>query len=1031
MSRTTLKPIVSKLREAIIKGVAGKLEKYGFDENGKLVVEKPLSEYDETVKKNLIALFDIKEISNQDKYVEYIHDTSRTFMHILICFKLMEKRGIMNSLLQRLINTDIYNEIIPDFVNVDPMAFDEFGQFYLNEIELLSKKDNEEEDILYYQTVFLIQSLSHVMAEDVPLLFKDYEYIMIQPEFEDLKVILADMSSIEEEEYYEDDFLGWVYQYWVDTSKEEVLCALEEKKLTYANSIYHRIVSHLSEEQSEFGEFYTPRHVVKDIVDTSIAKYLSENHELKSIKILDPACGAGNFLVYAFGKMVQLLNTYYPNMTLAERIESVLSNNIFGADIQREPLQITAINLWIKAKYMAEEANVKILNLYNINVLMANSLYPWEEEEEFHQMSFFEEEQEPQFSYENIGRMISSKNIENHNNAISFYKQRFSIVVMNPPYLGIRKMKEETANFLKLHYPKNYFNLFEAFIVRAYNLLANDGVCGFVGTDTFMNLDSYENLRLLLLNKTKLLKIEQIGNVFDGPTVNAVVMIWIKNRDNKDNEVLCLSNTSQFKYESYISQSQFKVIKGCPIIPTLTDHIASIFKKRKTLVEYAEIKQGMISGNNKKYLRYKWEIPQSLIGKRFFPYANGGGYSKYANDIMEYIDYEDDGRILKEDAKRKYGSASRTIKNVAYFFRQGITYSPIGGNGFSARKLPNNCIFSDKGPCIFPKNMDEEYLLGFANSKVFNYLIKLLNPTIGFAISDIERVPFVEPTAKQKQQVIELCKMILNRKERILGFDKKSDFYHETELQFGFNKGATTIKEAYKIYEKEFNKISNEVDTLQKQIDECFYTMYGITEDERKVIEENISGNIISESEKCSIERACINYLREIAYVQMSNDNAKIFTLEEVECIILKSLEESNGYLLVEEIESILSKKVLDIVRVGAKVEGSNKRFAGMSTKDLNEPLIISKNLAGTGKNQQNIYWIGTEFLIEYEEDKKYAMQNEIRRLTNDVYLPKLQRAKEKLQLETISASEKKALDKEVDLYQECVKTLENWKVVD
>ena len=40
MSRATLKPIVSKLREAIIKGVVGKLEKYGFDEKGELVIEK-------------------------------------------------------------------------------------------------------------------------------------------------------------------------------------------------------------------------------------------------------------------------------------------------------------------------------------------------------------------------------------------------------------------------------------------------------------------------------------------------------------------------------------------------------------------------------------------------------------------------------------------------------------------------------------------------------------------------------------------------------------------------------------------------------------------------------------------------------------------------------------------------------------------------------------------------------------------------------------------------------------------------------
>ena len=49
MSRATLKPIVSKLRESIIKGIVGKLEKYGFGDNGELIIEKPLSEYDEQI----------------------------------------------------------------------------------------------------------------------------------------------------------------------------------------------------------------------------------------------------------------------------------------------------------------------------------------------------------------------------------------------------------------------------------------------------------------------------------------------------------------------------------------------------------------------------------------------------------------------------------------------------------------------------------------------------------------------------------------------------------------------------------------------------------------------------------------------------------------------------------------------------------------------------------------------------------------------------------------------------------------------
>ena len=79
MSRATLKPIVSELRESIIKGIAGKLEKYGFDEKGMITTSKPLSEHDEIIKNNLEALFEAREIYNTERYIEFIHKLYMSF----------------------------------------------------------------------------------------------------------------------------------------------------------------------------------------------------------------------------------------------------------------------------------------------------------------------------------------------------------------------------------------------------------------------------------------------------------------------------------------------------------------------------------------------------------------------------------------------------------------------------------------------------------------------------------------------------------------------------------------------------------------------------------------------------------------------------------------------------------------------------------------------------------------------------------------------------------------------------------------
>ena len=206
MSKANLKPIVSKLRESIIKGIAGKLEKYGFDNEGKLSVQKPLSQYDENIRDNICAYFEAERICNEDKYIDYIHNTSRTFLHILVCFKLMEKRGIMSSLLDKVIGINIYEEIIPDFISVNPMAYDEFGSKYEEEIDVLASRDNNEEDKDYYQILLLIKKLTKEMSKEIPLLFKEYEFCLVQPEFDDLKQVLQILSDISKDELWNQTF---------------------------------------------------------------------------------------------------------------------------------------------------------------------------------------------------------------------------------------------------------------------------------------------------------------------------------------------------------------------------------------------------------------------------------------------------------------------------------------------------------------------------------------------------------------------------------------------------------------------------------------------------------------------------------------------------------------------------------------------------------------------------------------------------------------------------------------------------------
>lgn len=1029
MSRATLKPIVSQLREAIIKGMVGKLEKYGFNDNGVLSVEKPLSSYDKRIRNSLLVLFEAEGIITQEKFVEYVHNTSRTFMHILICFKLMEKRRIMSSLIENVIETDIYNEIIPDFVSINPLAYDEFIKKYDEEITRLSLEDNEEEEIEYYQCLCMLKILAKKMSLEVPLIFKDYEMILIQPDYDDLKEIFRLISTISDDEYVEDDFLGWIYQYWVDTDESELKTAKDNLNSSMAEKILYLILKDLNEEQTEFGEFYTPRGVVKKIVDDSVELYRKSNvGAVENVKLLDPACGAGNFLVYAFDAFKAIYDIEHPDWEESQKIERILACNIYGADVQREPLQITALNLWIKAHSFSGTVKIESLNLYNINVLKANSLKRWELEEEYHQMSLFEEfEEKEDFSTEDIGKYISTREKINHNNAIDFFRNKFNIIIMNPPYLGIRKMRKENADFLKKNYPEHYINLFEAFIIRAIELLDKDGICGFVSSDTFLTLSSHEKIRELLVSNKHIAELVSLGNVFDGPTVNASIMIFRNCKPKKDSETIYICGDECKK----ILQREFKTIKGYPIIEMRVNSIVNNFKKYDGFGKYVEIKQGMISGDNKKYLRYKWEIPEQLKGKRFFPYANGGGYSKYANDIYEYIDWNDNGKELKADAKRKYGSESRTIKNVEYFFRGGVTYSEISGNLFSSRYYPDGCIFSNKGPCIFSQEVNRYYILGFTNSKYFNYVAKLLNPTVGFTVGDIERIPFAVPDENLINEVIKLAKKIVSKKEFLLGFNYISDFYHESEIEYGLKNGADTIEGAYQLYLDAYKKNVLEINEAAKKIDRLIYKIYDLRDKEIEIIDKEINAPIALETDAATIEKATFNFIKEVIKERLLNSK-RLYQLRELVNIFCSTLEErQNGFALIEEVESILNSSIAEIIKNGVNFGTTKLAIYGKDSKDMSEPILISKEIGGKGKDKEVIVWRSDSFILEYEENNRYVMQNEIRKLTDEVYLPKLRRVKEKMQATNLSVKEQKSMEKELSIYEECVKTLENWKVVD
>ena len=114
--------------------------------------------------------------------------------------------------------------------------------------------------------------------------------------------------------------------------------------------------------------------------------------------------------------------------------------------------------------------------------------------------------------------------------------------------------------------------------------------------------------------------------------------------------------------------------------------------------------------------------------KRWVPFAKGGEYEPYFDDIHLVIDYEADGKVLKEYLMSEKGQKhwSRRIASCDYYGRCGLTYPERTTSDFSPRPLPSGSIFSATGQAVFlPDEPSLLSYLGLSYTRIFKQLIEL------------------------------------------------------------------------------------------------------------------------------------------------------------------------------------------------------------------------------------------------------------------------------------------------------------------
>lgn len=153
---------------------------------------------------------------------------------------------------------------------------------------------------------------------------------------------------------------------------------------------------------------------------------------------------------------------------------------------------------------------------------------------------------------------------------------------------------------------------------------------------------------------------------------------------------------------------------------------------------------GLSTADDERFLRYHWEVTQSIIAPRWVPHAKGGEFSRYYQDLSLVVDWHDNGQTLA-----KNGQA--VIRNASYYFKEGLTYPHDTVKGLNVRLLPSGATFGAKGPGIFMRDQTHLwFVLGYLNSTLAQELMLLMTPSRSWEVGLMQQLPCRMPAHPQE-----------------------------------------------------------------------------------------------------------------------------------------------------------------------------------------------------------------------------------------------------------------------------------------
>ena len=640
------------------------------------------------------------------------------------------------------------------------------------------------------------------------------------------------------------------------------------------------------------GVYYTPQYIVEYIVENTVGKLTAGKKptDVARLKIVDPACGSGSFLLGAyqyllnwhmleykpdFEKLTSIAqnstayNEKQRNDAIKERNKlpltpdgnlttalkkQILLNNIYGVDIDTQAVEVTKLSLLLKCMEGETGSSItaemrfgeRILPTLDSNIKSGNSLV----DVDFYdgQIDYGDERKIKPFNWPRafpevfkVKKISPSNELKWHNkNIIKQVEEQkekarelikkmsgninepqgeygkvsgFDIVIGNPPYVMLQNLETREVfdySLKKFQSAKYKLDTYQLFIEASLKLLNHDGLLAFITPNTFLKNIHSEPLRKLLLENVTIKEFVLFNySVFNAASVDTCIFTFENVTANKKSTITVKQTDSVFEpfISALINQASLAKNNRTDFNLLISEGDKKILNSVKSvsnpLGDYCKAYFGIQTHDRTKY------VSNIKLNKNYQPVIDGANINTYQfkqhNEFVNYI----------PEAIKSGGSEF-------VYSKERICIRQIGAVPIATIIPPYiftlNTIYN-----VYLKDditISLKFILGLINSKLIKYYWRKMNSDEKKTFPKIKKEAILSiPIKKIDEQ---------NKSEKSL----HDEIVHlvTTMLQLQQQKQHSTLPDQQQ-------QLEQRIAYTDDKINEKVYALYGLTEEERKIVE--------------------------------------------------------------------------------------------------------------------------------------------------------------------------------------------------